>query len=153
MMGQRSLGERYEPDLPALAKHYLGETDGKLAAQVARSKIASYQIHMKSIQITSARANAEIKSGGMSLAPSTLKYAMSLAFQDKFELLEDILGNKGLLWQEQDIEQEGKVGAASTDDEYRAAKEWAFSKIQTIGGGTSEIQLNIIAKQILGLPE
>jgi acyl-CoA dehydrogenase len=31
-------------------------------------------------------------------------------------------------------------------------KQWAFDKALTIAGGTSEIQLNIIAKRALELP-
>jgi alkylation response protein AidB-like acyl-CoA dehydrogenase len=32
-------------------------------------------------------------------------------------------------------------------------RNWAYDKAHTIAGGTSEIQLNIIAKRALGLPD
>ena len=37
-------------------------------------------------------------------------------------------------------------------DEGRVARSWLRSKANSIEGGTSEIQLNIIAKRVLGLP-
>jgi len=35
----------------------------------------------------------------------------------------------------------------------RMVRNWAYNKAHTIAGGTSEIQLNIIARRGLGLPE
>ena len=35
----------------------------------------------------------------------------------------------------------------------RVARSWLRSKANSIEGGTAEIQLNIIAKRVLGLPE
>jgi len=40
-----------------------------------------------------------------------------------------------------------------TDDEIRLTREWLRSKANSIEGGTSEIQLNIIAKRVLALPD
>jgi alkylation response protein AidB-like acyl-CoA dehydrogenase len=37
-------------------------------------------------------------------------------------------------------------------EEGRIARSWLRSKANSIEGGTSEIQLNIIAKRVLGLP-
>ena len=34
----------------------------------------------------------------------------------------------------------------------KMVKQWAFNKALTIAGGTSEVQLNIIAKRALGMP-
>ena len=44
----------------------------------------------------------------------------------------------------------GWEGEAFTDDEIRLTREWLRSKANSIEGGTSEIQLNIIAKRVLG---
>ena len=46
-------------------------------------------------------------------------------------------------------------GAIETDDSTRARawrREWAYSRAATIYGGTSEIQKDIVATRILGLP-
>ena len=39
------------------------------------------------------------------------------------------------------------------DEELRATRDWLRSRGNTIEGGTSEVQLNIIAKRVLGLPD
>jgi alkylation response protein AidB-like acyl-CoA dehydrogenase len=53
------------------------------------------------------------------------------------------LGMKGLGWE----------GDEYTEDELMVTRGWLFSKTMSIAGGTNEIQLNIIAKQALGLPD
>ena len=39
------------------------------------------------------------------------------------------------------------------DEELNTTRAWLRSKANSIEGGTSEVQLNIIAKRVLGLPE
>ncbi|HEY9033434.1 MAG TPA: acyl-CoA dehydrogenase family protein [Pseudomonadales bacterium] len=145
MMGQGDLGEPFDPDMVAWARHYLGsEGDGRLANAVLRDRLVANRMQLHAVQATSDRVVAEMKAGGNGAASSVLKCAATLALQDKFELLLAIMGNRALGWQ---------AGDGFTEEEIRATREWAFSKVQTIGGGTTEIQYNIIAKQILGLPD
>ena len=47
----------------------------------------------------------------------------------------------------------GWVGDAFTDDEIDATRNWLKQKSLTIAGGTKEVQMNIIAKRVLGLPD
>lgn len=37
--------------------------------------------------------------------------------------------------------------------EIQTTRRWLFDKALTIAGGSSEVQLNIIAKRVLGLPD
>jgi alkylation response protein AidB-like acyl-CoA dehydrogenase len=67
-----------------------------------------------------------------------LKYYGTELNKIRNELLMSIGGTEALNW-----------GAL---DEPTPAKHWLRSKGNSIEGGTSEIQLNIIAKRILGLP-
>ena len=62
--------------------------------------------------------------------------------QNILELLVDLLGP------------EGTVGLQSEESEHTDPWHWAFlfSRALTIGGGTSEIQRNIIGERLLGLP-
>jgi alkylation response protein AidB-like acyl-CoA dehydrogenase len=47
----------------------------------------------------------------------------------------------------------GWSGDAFASDDLKATRRWLMSKSDSIAGGTSEIQRNIIAKRVLGLPD
>ena len=53
-----------------------------------------------------------------------------------------VMGQRGLSWE----------GDEFTKDEHDICRLWLLSKTYVISGGSSEIQLNIIAKRVLGLP-
>ena len=78
-----------------------------------------------------------------SAAPLVMKYVGTEAEQTKSELLLAIMGSRGLGWE----------GDEFTAEEIDTLRLWAMSKAMTIAGGSSEIQLNVIAKSILGLPQ
>ncbi len=63
--------------------------------------------------------------------------------REKFELLLELMGCEALGW-------EGE-GFAPRDLDLTGS--WLMSFAQTIAGGSSEVQLNVIAKRVLGLPE
>ena len=71
-----------------------------------------------------------------------MKYLSTREVQQKNEIILEILGAQGL-----------SLNASDNSELYDSrVKQWAFDKTLTIAGGTSEIQLNIIAKRALGLP-
>ena len=47
----------------------------------------------------------------------------------------------------------GWAGETFADDEIDATRAWLKQKSLTIAGGTKEVQMNIIAKRVLGLPD
>jgi len=51
------------------------------------------------------------------------------------------MGTRGLAWEGDDAK------------EIEATRTWLRQKSLTIAGGTKEVQLNIIAKRVLGLPD
>ena len=53
------------------------------------------------------------------------------------------MGHQGLRWDAQTADQQ----------ELAVLQKWLYQKSLTIAGGTKEVQLNIIAKRVLGLPD
>jgi alkylation response protein AidB-like acyl-CoA dehydrogenase len=72
---------------------------------------------------------------------SLFKVAAATLNQKKCELTIEALGNRGLGWS----------GAGFEPAELRATREWLRSKGNSIEGGTTEVNLNVIAKRVLGL--
>ena len=63
--------------------------------------------------------------------------------QQRAELTLELMGHNGLGWE----------GEGFSRDELAAVRNWPSGKAMSIYGGSYEIQNNIIAKNILGLPE
>jgi len=57
------------------------------------------------------------------------------------ELLVEALGHQGLGWD----------GEGFTPDEIMATRGWLRAKGNSIEGGTSEVNLNVVSKRVLGL--
>ena len=131
MAGRESLGQT--------ALKAIGENDGRLADEGLRADIADFEIDEIGFALTVERVIDEVKSGqGTGAASSVLKYYGTELNKDRNELLMSVGGSEALAWGDQ--------------DEMTLAKHWLRTKGNSIEGGTSEIQLNIIAKRILGLP-
>ena len=47
----------------------------------------------------------------------------------------------------------GGESSSFSDAEQAITRNWLYGKSLTIAGGTKEVQLNIIAKRVLGLPD
>ncbi len=140
-IGQRQRGA--ERPLADIAKAYAGAEGGRVADQTLRERIAQQEMDQRAFQLTQRRAAEEEKGGAPGPASAMFKYYGTELNKRKFELLLACAGTQALGW-------EGDGFAA---DELRIAREWLRSKANSIEGGTSEIQLNIIAKRVLGLPD
>ena len=125
------------------ARTYLEFDDGKIANAKLRDEIVDYDMQMHAIALTHFRSFEEKSSGLKSPAPLVMKYVGTEAEKTKSELLLAIMGSRGLGWE----------GDGFTAEELDTLRLWAISKAMTIAGGSSEIQLNVIAKQILELPQ
>ena len=130
--------------VPNEAAHkYLEFEDGKIADAQLRSDLVDYNMQMHAIALTHFRTFEEKTSGIRSAAPLVMKYVGTEAEKTKSELLLAIMGTQGLGWE----------GDSFTPEEMDTLRLWAMSKAMTIAGGSSEIQLNVIAKSILELPQ
>ncbi len=141
-LGERPRGAQLP--LPALAKFYAGESEGRLADAVLRDRIAQYEMDARAFRLTMRRAADEAKAGNApGPASAMFKYYGTELNKRRNELQIAALGMQALGWE----------GEGFTPDEQRMTREWLRSKANSIEGGTSEIQLNIIAKRVLGLPD
>ena len=103
-------------------------------------KITKHEMRNHLIDMTMARTASESQQG-FSLTGLTLKYLSTEETQARWELNVASLGAGGL-----------EVVEQSTGVKKEISKSFFYSKAYTIAGGSSEVQLNIISKHILGLP-
>ena len=129
--------------LEDLAKDYCGEEEGRVADGGLREHVARHKMGSHAFMLTIRRTQEEAKAGGPSAATSILKYFGAEHNKDRYELLLDIMGMEGLGWE----------GAPFSEEQLDTTRGWLRSKGNSIEGGTSEIQLNVIAKRVLGLPD
>jgi alkylation response protein AidB-like acyl-CoA dehydrogenase len=126
------------------AKQYLGEVNHKIADSSLRDHITQFNLNSKAFGLTLQRAAAESKSSGAaSPASSMFKLYGTEQNKQRYALLLKIMGSQGSGWE----------GEAFSDRELSVAREWLRTRANSIEGGTSEVQLNVIAKQVLKLPD
>lgn len=123
-----------------IAVESLGLEHDKLADPVLRAEVARLMIDTHAMQWTIERATDEAKAGQPPGAKSSFfKYYGTELNKRRYELLLSLGGYDGLKWG--DEYKDGKL-----------ARDMCRTKANSIEGGTSEVQLNIISKRILGLP-
>ncbi len=138
-MGRETPGK--QKSLEQIALEIVGERDGQLADPALRHQLARFQIREQAFALTMQRLGSEMKAGSApGTASSILKYYGSETNKQRHELIIALRGMAGLGW-------EGEIFDGGS-----VARSWLRSKANSIEGGTSEIQLNIIAKRVLGLP-
>ncbi|TXS96115.1 acyl-CoA dehydrogenase [Parahaliea maris] len=140
-MGTESPRKQITPT--AAAREYLPFSDGRIADAHLRAALVDYEMLLQAIALTHMRCYEEKSTGTQSAAPLIMKYVGTELEKAKSELLLAIMGSKGLGWE----------GEGFSQIELDTLRIWAFSKTLTIAGGTSEIQLNVLAKRVLGLPQ
>ncbi len=119
-----------------------GDGSGRLVNGVLRHKLARYELDRLAFEATTGRIGDEVKAGqGLGPASSVVKYFGTELNKRRQELLLAVFGEEALGW-EGEMYQEGRI-----------PRDWLRSKGNSIEGGTSEVQLNIIAKRVLNLPQ
>nr|MBA3812022.1 acyl-CoA dehydrogenase family protein [Caulobacteraceae bacterium] len=132
-------------DLGAIAKRHVGiDASGALADGDLRGRITRNKMDFQAFHLTLARVATEARaSNGPNAATSIIKYAAATLAQERSELMVEALGARGLGWE----------GEGFTPGELAATRGWLRSKGNSIEGGTSEINVNVVAKRVLGLPD
>lgn len=139
----RSSSFEAEEPLQDLARRYLGDAEGALSDPILRDRITQSNLDLLAYTLTVRRAAEVAKAKSPGPESSVLKlYGMELNKRRR-ELRISIAGFAGL----------GAGEPGFTREELDRTRVYLRSRANSIEGGTTEIQLNIIAKRILGLPE
>jgi len=120
------------------------ERDGRPVAEhpVIRQRIAQAVVHLETLRLHSLHVLTEVERGKPLGATSSLtKLHWSRTHQELGELFTDVAGAG-----------HGLTGGAAPPQERWLQRSWLWSRSETIWGGSSEIQRNIVSEHLLGLP-
>ena len=137
-MGERGVGR----PLGQVAADSIGsDAQGRLEDSILRGQIATFEVDEAALAAAAERAVDLAKAGQAHPAfSSAMKYYGTELNKRRYEILMSAGGIDALEW-----ESERSEGGARP-------RAWLRTKANSIEGGTSEIQLGIIAKHILRLP-
>ncbi len=128
----------------SIVRNYSGEEQGRLSDPNARDRITQQTMLEKSLQLTVQRVAAESQSGKAPGATTSIfKLVGSTVAKESASLKSDLRGTQGFGWE----------GDSFTTEELEATEGWLRDRAVTIYGGTNEVQMNIISKRVLGLPD
>ncbi len=142
-MSKFSEGSAPSHDALAVARPYLYDEDGTLLEPVWRDRLAALLMDSQAFALTHQRVVEQgMARMDVSGPASIMKLVQTEQEVAKYELLMQLMGQRGLSWE----------GDEFSVDEHDIGRLWLLAKTYTIAGGSSEVQLNIIAKRVLGLP-
>jgi alkylation response protein AidB-like acyl-CoA dehydrogenase len=126
-----------------LAREYVGFKDNRVSDPILRDQVTQLSMDERCFMLTVQR-NADNVKAGHRPGPETSLFKVygTELNQRREELLLRIRGPQALGWE----------GPGYSDKELEKTRDWLRSRGNTIEGGTSEVQLNIIAKRVLELP-
>ena len=132
------------PVLEDEAKVFSGETNGRIADAAIRERILSHNMNSHVFHLTQ-RRTVEEASDGNTPGPATSIFKMygTELQQERSSLFVEIRGTQGLGW----------TGDEFTGRSLMDTRGWLSNRAASIYSGSNEIQRNIIAKRVLGLPD
>lgn len=126
-----------------IARRYIGIENGRLADRSFRTRLVTLDMNQRAYKLTQQRVIAETEASAPTTATSILKVKGAEFTKEDAEVRQAAMGINGAAWD----------GQPFTTDEIEANANWLTTRAVSIYGGTSEIQRNIIAKRVLGLPD
>jgi acyl-CoA dehydrogenase len=140
----RAAGTAKRKGLIELAREQLGTRDGQLADPALRAQIAQHELDAQAFGLTMRRAAEEARAGQAERQIASMsKFYWSELGKREQDIAMLLLGSRGLGWE----------GDGFEDAELTRTRRWLITRADSIWGGTSEIQRNIIAKRVLLIPE
>ena len=126
------------------ARRYVGAANGRISDASLRAKVLKHNMNTKAFRLTQ-RRTVEEAAEGKTPGPATSIFKMygSELEQNKSALAVELRGFKGLGWSDD----------AFTDEEWEGTRAFLSERAASIYSGSNEIQRNIIAKRVLGLPD
>ncbi len=142
-MGEQARGPRSGVPVATDAEPLIGlaREAGRLDDPRLRQDIAQAIAYKRLNALNTARAKADLKQGTSSSVMSLGKLAMSRILHEEARVRTEILGAQSLL--------KGELYPRAEDANFLSLNAYFTS----IGGGTDQIQRNIIGERVLGLPK
>jgi alkylation response protein AidB-like acyl-CoA dehydrogenase len=131
-------------NLTEIARRYVGQRNGRIANDAIRSRVVRHNMNTHAFRLTQRRTVEESRDA-RTPGPATSIFKMygTELQQDRSSLLVEIRGVRGLGWE----------GRAFDKEEIEGTRNWLGERAASIYSGSNEIQRNIIAKRVLGLPD
>ena len=127
-----------------LARSYVGPAEGPIVDPLLRDRITQVKLDQACLDLTLQRTKDSAKAGQAPGPESSIfKFYGTELNKRRNELFLSILGPQALGWE----------GEGFDEREIKLTRDWLRSRANSIEGGTTEVQLNIIAKRVLGLPD
>jgi alkylation response protein AidB-like acyl-CoA dehydrogenase len=115
-----------------------------------RDRLMRLWIQAEALRLTNIRAGQNRKAGNPGPEGSIAKLMFAKVNMDIYELCVDMLGAQGLVDYDYEMRRSENLGLTGPPGTSR--KMFLRSRANSIEGGTSEIQHNIIGERVLGLP-
>ena len=120
------------------------DEQGRLVDPLVRDRIVALEMEQEAMRLTVKRSNDRVKTGARPGPESSiLKIVGTELNQARWELAVELAGEDGVGWE----------GPGYDEVDLGLARQWLRSRGNTIEGGTNEIQRNIVARHVLGLPK
>ena len=136
-------GRNTRDDTKEIVLKYSPIESGRLADSATRTRLLEFQMKKAAQSLTQKRTIEETRARAPGFTSSAVKLSNALIEQERDEMIVQVMGSLGIGWS----------GEPFSDQEIDATRTWLKQKSLTIAGGTKEVQLNIIAKRVLGLPD
>ncbi len=127
-----------------VVKREVGLEAGALADPAIRQRLAAQEMEARALSLTMRRAGEEARAGQTTRDIGSLgKYRWANMVKNEQDIAMTALGSQGLGWE----------GPGFEDGQLERTRAWLSTRADSIWGGTNEVQLNVIAKRVLLIPE
>ena len=127
-----------------VVKREVGLENGVLADPAIRQRLAAQELEARALSLTMRRAMEEARASQTGRDIGSLgKYRWANMVKSEQDIAMTSLGTQGLGW----------AGPGFEDGQLERTRAWLTTRSDSIWGGTNEVQLNVIAKRVLQIPE